>query len=676
MTHPSKYMQSQKRIEELHRLLHEHGHKYYVLDAPTISDSEYDELFRELLALEKAHPELITPDSPSQRIGGAPLDKFSQVEHRYPMLSLENAFNDEDLREFEARLHRFLSQGLTLSYVAEPKLDGLAVELVYENGSLVQGSTRGDGRVGEDITAQLKTVNAIPLKLINEPPTLLEVRGEVFMGLAGLEKLNASQMRMGKEPFANPRNAAAGSLRQLDPRITASRPLDFYAYGVSLPADTGRQSQFEMLQSLRELGLPVNEHIRKCHSIEEVIEAYHQLVEIRHQLPYEIDGMVVKVDDFGLQERLGNKARAPRWAIACKFPAIQATTTLRSVEFQVGRTGAVTPVAILEPVVVGGVTVSRATLHNQDEMERKDLHIGDKVFIQRAGDVIPEIVKAVVEERAEDAQPIRMPENCPVCEHPLEKPAGEAVTRCHNPHCDAQRLRSLIHFTSKAGLDIEGLGKKYVEQLYELKIIQDIPDIFELGSRRHKLASLDGWGLKSADNVIAAINDRRTPSLSKFIAALGIRFVGEVSAASLENHFQELDKLAAASHDDLLEVDGIGEQAASSIVDYFSDDKVQAMLVRLKEAGVSPVAVQPVTGEGGSAPLAEMVILFTGSLQSISRSEAKKLVKDNGGTIATGVTKKTTHVVVGEKAGSKLKKAQEMNKTILTEEEFLQLVSG
>ncbi|WP_136799902.1 NAD-dependent DNA ligase LigA [Desulfosediminicola ganghwensis] len=667
-------MQPQKRIEELHRLLQEHAHKYYVLDAPTISDSEYDALFQELLALEKAHPELITPDSPSQRVGGVALDKFSQVEHRYPMLSLENAFNDDDLREFEARLRRFLSQGLTLSYVAEPKLDGLAVELVYENGLLVQGSTRGDGKVGEDITAQLKTVRSIPLRLLGSPPPLLEVRGEVFMALAGLERLNSSQIRMGREPFANPRNAAAGSLRQLNPKITASRPLDFYAYGVSLPADTGRNGQYDMLQSLKTYGLPVNEHVRKCETIEAVIEAYHQMLEIRHQLPYEIDGMVVKVDDFGLQERLGNKARAPRWATACKFPAIQATTLLRSVEFQVGRTGAVTPVAILEPVVVGGVTVSRATLHNQDEMERKDLHIGDKVFVQRAGDVIPEIVKAVVEERAEDAQPIRMPENCPVCQHPLEKPAGEAVTRCHNPHCDAQRLRSLIHFTSKAGLDIEGLGKKYVEQLFELKIIEDVPDIFGLHSRRHKLASLDGWGLKSADKVIAAINSRRNPPLSKFLAALGIRFIGEVSATSLENHFQELDKLAAASHDELLEVDGIGEQAASSIVEYFSDEKVQAMLVRLKDAGVSPVAIQPVAGEGGTAPLADMVILFTGSLQTISRSEAKKLVKDNGGTIATGVTKKTTHVVVGEKAGSKLKKAQEMNKTILTEEEFLQMI--
>ncbi|WP_419176943.1 NAD-dependent DNA ligase LigA [Desulfosediminicola sp.] len=667
-------MQPQKRIEELHRLLQEHAHKYYVLDAPTISDSEYDALFQELLALEKAHPELITPDSPSQRVGGVALDKFSQVEHRYPMLSLENAFNDDDLREFEARLRRFLSQGLTLSYVAEPKLDGLAVELVYENGLLVQGSTRGDGKVGEDITAQLKTVRSIPLRLLGSPPPLLEVRGEVFMALAGLERLNSSQIRMGREPFANPRNAAAGSLRQLDPKITASRPLDFYAYGVSLPADTGRNGQYDMLQSLKTYGLPVNEHVRKCETIEAVIEAYHQMLEIRHQLPYEIDGMVVKVDDFGLQERLGNKARAPRWATACKFPAIQATTLLRSVEFQVGRTGAVTPVAILEPVVVGGVTVSRATLHNQDEMERKDLHIGDKVFVQRAGDVIPEIVKAVVEERAEDAQPIRMPENCPVCEHPLEKPAGEAVTRCHNPHCDAQRLRSLIHFTSKTGLDIEGLGKKYVEQLFELKIIEDVPDIFGLHSRRHKLASLDGWGLKSADKVIAAINSRRNPPLSKFLAALGIRFIGEVSATSLENHFQELDKLAAASHDELLEVDGIGEQAASSIVEYFSDEKVQAMLVRLKDAGVSPVAIQPVAGEGGTAPLADMVILFTGSLQTISRSEAKKLVKDNGGTIATGVTKKTTHVVVGEKAGSKLKKAQEMNKTILTEQQFMELI--
>lgn len=661
-------MGPEERIAELRRQLREHAHRYYVLDAPVISDGEYDALFQELLTLEKAHPHLVTADSPSQRVGGAPLDKFSQIEHRLAMLSLENAFNDDDLREFEERLLRFLSQERYLSYVAEPKLDGLAVELVYEGGALILGSTRGDGKIGEEITAQLRTVKAIPLRLRNAPPHRLEVRGEVFMGLEGLRKLNDQQFRLGRQPFANPRNAAAGSLRQLDPAITASRPLDFFAYGVSQPTETGQKTHYEMLEYLGTLGLPVNGLTRKCSTMDEVITAFHDLAAQRHALPYEIDGMVVKVDSLLLQERLGNKARAPRWAVACKFPATQATTILRTVEFQVGRTGAVTPVAILEPVNVGGVTVSRATLHNQDELQRKDLRYGDTVLIQRAGDVIPEIVKAVVENRTGSEQPITMPADCPVCRHPLARPEGEAVTRCHNPHCEAQRLRALMHFTSKAGLDIEGLGKKYVEQLFELKIIRDIPDIFTLPKER--LASLEGWGEKSADNVISAVRERLNPPLGRLLAALGIRFIGEVTAALLENHFSDLEALISASREELLEVEGIGEQAASSIVDYFSDARVREMLDRLQAAGVRPVAAQSDSGK----PLAGEVILFTGSLRTISRNEAKKLVKEHGGQIATSVTQKTTMVVAGEKAGSKLAKALEMGKTIVSEAEFLQRI--
>jgi len=662
-------MRPEERIRELHRLLHEHSYKYYVLDNPTISDGEYDAMFNELLKLEKEHPEFVTEDSPSRRVGAPPLDKFRQVEHRVAMLSLENAFNDDDLVEFEERLGRFLSGSQALSYVAEPKLDGLAVELVYEKGILTLGSTRGDGKVGEEITDQLRTVRAIPLRLVNTPPPRLEVRGEVFMSLAGLKKLNEQQLSQDRQPFANPRNAAAGSLRQLDPAITASRPLDFFAYGVSLPAETGCTTHYAMLQYLRKLGLPINDLTKSCDSIHEVIAAFHELAELRHQLPYEIDGMVVKVDSLNLQDRLGVKARAPRWAVACKFPATQATTVLRDVEFQVGRTGAVTPVAILEPVNVGGVMVSRATLHNQDELARKDLRYGDTVLIQRAGDVIPEIVKAVTEKRTGAEPPIVMPLDCPVCHHPLAKPEGEAVTRCHNPHCDAQRLRTLIHFTSKAGLDIEGLGKKYVEQLYALQLVRDIPDIFTLN--KEQLAGLEGWGEKSADNALAAIRERLNPPLGRFLAALGIRFIGEVTASALESHFSNLDTISSATIDQLLEIDGIGEQAATSIVDYFSDERVRKMLSQLQSAGVSPQAPK---GQQEGLPLTGMVLLFTGSLQEISRDEAKKLVKDNGGQIATSVTQKTTHVVVGEKAGSKLAKARELGKTILTEAEFLQLI--
>ncbi|WP_163337693.1 NAD-dependent DNA ligase LigA [Desulfopila sp. IMCC35008] len=663
-------MNVKQRIEELHRLLHEHSHRYYVLDDPSISDGEYDTLFRELLELEKEHPELVTADSPTARVGGPPLDKFSQVEHRVPMLSLENAFNNDDLFDFETKLMRFLNTATPLTYVAEPKLDGLAVELVYEQGILVQGSTRGDGKTGEDISAQLRTVQAIPLRLTGTSPQLLEVRGEVFMAQKGFQRLNEVQLEQGKQPFANPRNAAAGSLRQLDPTITASRPLDFFAYGLSAPEETGCTRHYDVLQYLGELGLPINDLTKQCETIADVIIAFQELGDLRHELPYEIDGMVVKVDTLAIQERLGNKARAPRWAIACKFPATQATTTLINVEFQVGRTGAVTPVAILEPVTVGGVTVSRATLHNQDEIERKGLHYGDTVLIQRAGDVIPEIVKPIEEQRDSSAQPVLIPVVCPVCDHPLEKPAGEAVTRCNNPHCPAQRLRTLIHFTSKAGLDIEGLGKKCIEQLFAEGIVKDIPDIFTLD--RNQLSELDGWGKKSADNVIEAVKGRKNPPLGRLLAALGIRFIGEVTAALLEQHYPTFDKLIGASREDLLEVDGIGEQVANSIVEYFGDERVVAMVTQLRESGVEPKVLLQ---NAETQPLSDQIVLFTGSLSQLSRSEAKKLVKENGGQIATSVTKKTTIVVAGDKAGSKLKKAMEMKKTVMSETEFLHLIN-
>lgn len=664
-------MDSRKRLEELRDLLAEHSHRYYVLDDPLISDGEYDRFFQELLEIEGRHPQWITPDSPSQRVGGVPLDKFEQVRHRLPMLSLENAFADDDLHAFEDRLLRFLLQEEPPNYMAEPKLDGLAVELVYEEGILVQGSTRGNGEVGENITAQLRTVSSIPLRLRNGDMPRLEVRGEVFMDRVGLVELNRQRAEAGEPLFANPRNAAAGSLRQLDPAITARRPLRFFVYGVSEPSGTGCKNQQELLQFLAGLGLPVNSHIRFCPDMAAVIDHFSNLSALRHELAYEIDGMVVKVNDFALQTRLGSKARAPRWAIACKFPAIQATSRIVDVEFQVGRTGAVTPVATLEPVDVGGVMVSRATLHNGDEIERKDLHKGDTVLVQRAGDVIPEIIKAVVEKRNGSEQPIVMPADCPVCSHPLVKPEGEAVTRCLNSHCPAQRLRSLVHFCSKAGLDIEGLGKKSVEQLFDLELIQDLPDIFFL--EKKSLASLEGWGEKSAENVVAAVNQAKSPSLSRFLAALGIRYVGEVTASLLERSFHSLESLCKATVDDLVSIEGLGEQVAQSTVEYFSDPSVQKMFARFKEAGVQP---QVVSANRKKLLLSGEVLLFTGSLKKLSRTEAKKLVKDNGGQITSGVTKKLTCLVVGEKPGSKLKKAQEQGKRILTEDEFLHLLES
>ena len=657
-----------QRLIELQQRLREHAHRYYVLDAPTITDGEYDLLFRELQELEKQFPELVDADSPSQRVGGTPLAAFAQVEHQQPMLSLENAFAEADLLAFEDRLRRYLQHHDPIAYVSEPKLDGLAVELIYQQGLLVQASTRGDGSIGEDITAQARTIAVIPLRLTKMTGELA-VRGEVFMGHAGFRRLNDQQLAEGKQPFANPRNAAAGSLRQLDPAVTASRPLEFFAYGVASPRETGCQTQAELLAFLGDKGLPTSPLIRHCADINEVIAAFADMAASRPTLPYEIDGMVVKVDSLDLQERLGSKARAPRWALAWKFPASQASTILRDVEFQVGRTGAVTPVAILDPINVGGVVVSRATLHNQDEFLRKDLRLGDTVVIQRAGDVIPEIVKPVIELRSGHERPIVMPTVCPSCAHPLERTTAEVVTRCHNSHCPAQRRRSLIHFASKAGLDIEGLGARCVEQLFDLGLVQDIPDIFFL--RAEQLAGLDGWGEKSADNLIQAIAQRKNPPLGRFLAALGIRFVGEITAAILEEHYPSLTALAAASKDDLLDLAGIGSQAATAILDYFGDQTVREMLQRLAAANVVP---QPPEQRGGSLALSGYTLVFTGSLQLLSRDEAKKLVKEHGGQLATAVTRKTTHVVAGAKAGSKLKDAEALGKIILSEAEFMALI--
>ncbi len=664
-------MDMERRLEELRHLLAEHSHRYYVLDDPLISDGEYDRLFQELLAIEKEYPHLVTADSPSQRGGGVALDKFSQVERRIPMLSLENAFGDQDLFDFEDRLLRFLRIDKKPDYIAEPKLDGLAVELVYEDGVLVQGSTRGDGSVGEDISAQLRTVSAIPLRLKRVDIGRLEVRGEVFMDREGFEALNRSRAEQGEPLFANPRNAAAGSLRQLDPKITARRPLRFFVYAVARPVETGCKTQQEVLDFLAKQEFPVNPEIVHCSDIHRVIQRFRELSDLRHDLDYEIDGMVVKVNDFALQERLGAKARAPRWAIACKFPAVQATSKILEVNFQVGRTGAITPVAILEPVDVGGVMVSRATLHNGDEILRKDLHIGDTVLIQRAGDVIPEIVKAVPEKRQDSAVPIRIPDDCPECSHPLQKPEGGAVTRCVNPHCPAQRLRSLVHFCSKAGLDIDGLGKKSVEQLFTEGLIQDLPDIFNLS--HEDLVGLDGWGEKSAEKLLLGTTAAKTPPLARFLVALGIRYVGEVTAELLERSYQSLEKLQSVTREEFLEVEGLGEQAASSIVDYFSDPAVQEMMEKFNRAGVRPRATSE---KEEKLLLSGEVLLFTGTLKKLSRTEAKKLVKENGGQIASGITRKLTCLVVGEKPGSKLKKAQHLGKKIVTEDEFLKLLNG
>lgn len=664
--------EAKKQAEELRREIRRHDYLYYVLDNPQISDGEYDRLFRELLDLEKKFPELITEDSPSMRVGGAVLAGFETVPHRLPMLSLENAFSDRDLFDFEERLRRYLNRETAIDYIAEPKLDGLAVELVYRNGSLTTGSTRGDGRTGENITANLKTIQTIPLRLRSDKfPDLLEVRGEVFISTEGFRTLNQDRLQKGENLFANPRNAAAGSLRQLDSKITAARPLDFFAYGVSEPSALGVENHNQVLDVLRDCGFRINDLTRVCPDIDSAIEHFNFLAEKRHELSYEIDGLVIKVNSLDLQERLGSKARSPRWAIARKFPALQATTTLRDVVFNVGRTGAVTPVALLDPVNVGGVTVSRATLHNQDEIIRKDLKINDQVLVQRAGDVIPEVVKPIKEKRTGKEQPIAMPTRCPECDTELVRKEGEAALRCINIQCPAQRLRALIHFAGKSGLDIEGFGAKTMEQLFNRDLVRSIPDLYALSPET--LAGLPGWGEKSAANAIAALEKSKNPTLARLITALGIRHVGEVSAQLLEKSFTSLESLLDADEKDLLDIESIGSQAAVSLMEFFQNRQNREILTRLRDSGLKIRETRP---DSANHPLGGRVFLFTGSLHSFSRSEAKNRVKSLGGQVSSSISRKVTHLVAGEKAGSKLAKARDLGLAIISEEDFKKMIGA
>ncbi len=663
----------QKKAAHLREQINYHNYRYYVLDDPEISDAEYDRLMRELIELEKAHPELATPDSPTQRIGGARLEGFEPVTHTLPLLSLDNSLNEAEIIEFDDRIRRNLGMSGDMEYVCEPKLDGLAVELVYENGLLTVASTRGDGYVGENVTQNIRTIKGVPLKLLTtfiSPPDRLEVRGEVILGLREFQELNRRRQEEGEPTFANPRNAAAGSLRQLDPAITAARPLDIFCYGVGQHIGLELKSQWQTLQTLKTLGLKVNPLARLVRGIKEVKDYHADLLQQRESLPYEIDGIVVKVNDFSLQERLGVKTKSPRWAIAYKFPAQQETTQILDIIVQVGRTGVLTPVAVMQPVQVGGVEVSRATLHNQDEIDRKDVRIGDWVVVQRAGDVIPEVVKVITTRRTGREKPYTLPKKCPVCGSETVRLEGEVAQRCINLACPAQVKERIYHFASKGAMDIDGLGDKLVDQLVEKGLVKDVADLYYL--TRDELVSLERMAEKSADNLLAAIEASKKRPLNRLLFALGIRFVGEHVARVLVNSFKNLDNLQKATKEDLMQVYEIGPQVAESVVDFFANEENICILERLKKAGVE---MKPLEDEEDAEKiLAGKIIVFTGALQTFTRKEARELVELLGGRASSSVSKNTDFVVVGENPGSKATRAQELGVEIMSENDFRKLV--
>ncbi|MFM5145919.1 NAD-dependent DNA ligase LigA [Aeromonas rivipollensis] len=656
------------RHRQLCELLTEYGHQYYVLDNPTVPDAEYDRLMRELLDIEKQQPSLRTPSSPSQRVGSAPLPEFRQVTHEVPMLSLDNVFNNEDLDDFVHRIEGRLKSTGTLRFCCEPKLDGLAVSLLYENGILVQAATRGDGRVGENITDNVRTIRSVPLALQGKGwPSRLEVRGEAFMRKKDFVDLNERASAAGEKVFVNPRNAAAGSLRQLDSRITANRRLSFYAYGVGVGGDELGNSHYRRLTQLNAWGLPLSPEVKLKEGAAGCQAFHDDILARRSELPYEIDGVVYKVDDIALQQELGFVARAPRWATAHKFPAEEEMTLLENVEFQVGRTGAVTPVAKLKPVFVGGVTVSNATLHNADEIERLGVMIGDTVIVRRAGDVIPQIVTVVEAQRPADARAILFPTQCPVCGSAVERLEGEAVTRCSGGlFCEAQRKEAIKHFAARRAMDVDGLGDKIVEQLVDKGLVKTPADLFSLNAIQ--LAGLERMGQKSALNLVAAIDKARSTTLPRFLFALGIREVGEATALNLANHFLTLEALRAASVEQLLEVADVGDIVAKHVYYFLRQPHNIEVLEALLAAGIHWPAIEK--KEASDQPFAGKTFVLTGTLTTLSRNDAKAALQALGAKVAGSVSTKTDVLVAGEAAGSKLAKAQELGITVWTEAEL------
>ena len=655
----------QQRLAHLRREIEQHNYRYYILDEPQVPDAEYDRLMQELRALEAAHPEWVTADSPTQRVGTTPADEFAEVRHRVPMLSLDNAFSTDDVLGFDRRVRERLGRDGPVRYSAEPKLDGLAISVIFEHGVFVRAATRGDGTTGEDVTANVRTIRSMPLRLQGAAPALVEARGEVFMPVAGFERLNAEAAARGEKTFVNPRNAAAGSLRQLDPQVTATRPLDIFFYGLGaqegldLPA---RHS--DILALLARWGLRVCPETRVVEGAEGCLDYYREVGARRASLAYQIDGVVYKVDELAAQTTLGFVARAPRWAVAHKFPAEEALTRLREVEFQVGRTGALTPVARLEPVFVGGVTVSNATLHNMDEVQRKDVRIGDTVVVRRAGDVIPEVARVIVERRPGDARAIVMPEACPVCASPVRREGDEAVARCTGGYrCSAQRKERLRHFASRRALDIEGLGEKLVDQLVEAGLAQSPADVFSLTS--DSLAALDRMGEKSADNLLRAIERAKSTTLARFLFALGIRDVGEATAANLAAHFGSLEALMQADLQRVQQAPDVGPVIAARVVEFFADPANRDVVQRLQAAGVNWPAPRVI--ETAGAPLAGLTFVLTGTLETMSREAAEDALRALGAKASGSVSSKTSYLIAGRDAGSKLRKASELGVSILDE---------
>ena len=666
-------MKISETIKSLRKKINDHNYQYYVLDNPIISDNEYDKLLKELELIEKKYPKFIVPESPTQRIGAQPIESFGTVTHRITMMSLANAMSDDELKAFDERLKKKLNSAEEIEYVIEPKIDGLAVELIYENGKFINGSTRGDGNTGEDITSNLKTIKGIPLILrddIISLPDLMEVRGEVFIRKEDFELLNAKRSQSNKQPFANARNAAAGSLRQLDPKITAKRSLSIYCYQAGIVDGINLNTHSEFLERLKSWGLPVNPEIKIVKGIEKAIQFHKKLETIRNEFPYEIDGSVIKVNSLSIRNKLGVRSRSPRWAIAGKFKAQQVTTIINDIFTSVGRTGAITPVAKLQPVEVGGVTVTNATLHNQDEIDRKDIRIGDTVIIERSGDVIPKVIKVIQEKRTEDAKVYHLPDHCPECNNQLIRPENEVVFRCPNYSCPAKIKGNIKHFVSKNALDMDGLGEKLINQLVNERIIKKVDDLFRI--KKNQLANLERMGDKSADNIIDSINNSKLTTFSRFIYALGIRHVGEHTSKILESAFKgNFDSFLEATFEDLESIEEIGPIVAQSIIEFWNDESNKQIANNCFEFGIklkrnNEIVDQILTGK---------TFVFTGSLERINRKEAKKIVERQGGRASNSVSKNTDYVVAGPGSGTKLEKAKILGINIINEDEFEKLVN-